>query len=127
MTTRYIFSLFLWQRTLASISAMSLTYNDHIAKTTSNCIFKLIQISRIKHILDRKTLLFLMNAFVFCKMYYCSAVWDNTCQSNVKKLQLVQTFAVRIVLGPKKFDHISQGLKSFNWLTVKKRHLSTML
>ena len=60
----------------------SLTYTDHIAKTTSNCIFKLIQVSRIKHLLDRKTLLLLINAFVFSKMYYCSTVWANTCQSN---------------------------------------------
>ena len=26
-----------------------------------------------------------------------------------------------IVLGFKKFDHISQGIKSLNWLTVKER------
>ena len=36
----------------------------------SNFIFKLVQISRIKHLLDRKTLLLLMNAFVFSTMYY---------------------------------------------------------
>ena len=99
----------------------SLTYNDHVAKTTSNCIFKLVQISRIKHLLDRKTLLLLMNAFVFSTMYYCSTVWANTSQRNIKKLQLVQNFAARIVLGFKKFDHISQGIKSLNWLTVKER------
>ena len=99
----------------------SLTYNDHVAKTTSNCIFKLVQISRIKHLLDRKTLLLLMNAFVFSTMYYCSTVWANTSQRNIKKLQLVQNFAARIVLGLKKFDHISQGIKSLNWLTVKER------
>ena len=32
--------------------------------------------------------------------------------------QLVQNFAVRIVLGLKKFDHISQGIRSLNWLPV---------
>ena len=72
----------------------SLTYNDHVAKTTSNCIFKLVQISRIKHLLDRKTLLLLMNAFVFSTMYYCSTVWANTSQRNIKKLQLVQNFVL---------------------------------
>ena len=62
-----------------------------------------------------------MNAFVFSTMYYCSTVWANTSQRNIKKLQLVQNFATRIVLGFKKFDHISQGIKSLNWLTVKER------
>ena len=99
----------------------SLTYNDHVAKTTSNCIFKLVQISRIKHLLDRKTLLLLMNAFVFSTMYYYLTAWANTSQRNIKKLQLVQNFAARIVLGFKKFDHISQGIKSLNWLTVEER------
>ena len=33
----------------------------------------------------------------------------------------MQNFAARIVLGLKKFDHISQGIKSLNWLTVKER------
>ena len=121
-------SRLLEQRVLQSSSALlgvyidqSLTYNDHVAKTTSNCIFKLVQISRIKHLLDRKTLLLLMNAFVFSTMYYCLTAWANTSQRNIKKLQLVQNFAARIVLGFKKFDHISQGIKSLNWLTVKER------
>ena len=86
----------------------SLTYTDHTAKTTSNCIFKLIQISRIKYLLDRKTLLLPINAFVRSKMYYCSTVWVNTCQSNLKKLQLVQNFAACIVLDLKKFEHTSR-------------------
>ena len=62
-----------------------------------------------------------MNAFVFSTMYYYLTVWANTSQRNIKKLQLVQNFAARIVLGFKKFDHISQGIKSLNWLTVEER------
>ena len=72
----------------------SLTCNDHVAKTTSNYIFKLVQISRIKHLLDKKTLLLLTNAFVFSTMYYFSIVWANTSQRNIKTLQVVQNFAV---------------------------------
>ena len=41
----------------------------------------------------------------------------------MKKLQLVQNFAVRIVLGLRKYDHISDGIRSLNWLTVKDRLL----
>ena len=73
---------------------------------------------RIKHLLDRKTLLLLINAFVFSKLFYCSTVWSNTSKTNVKRLQLVQNFAGRIVLGLRKYDHISEGLKSLKWLSV---------
>ena len=74
-------------------------------------MYRLIRINRIKHLLDRKTLLLLINAFVFSKLFYCSTVWSNTCKTNVKRLQLVQNFASRIVLGLRKYDHISEGLR----------------
>ena len=96
----------------------SLTYNDHITKTVSTCLHKLVQINRIKHLLDKKTILLLMSSSVFSKLYYCSTVWSNTSKHNIKKLQLVQNFAA---LGLKKFDHISQGIKSPNWLPVNDR------
>jgi len=31
---------------------------------------------------------------------------------------MLQNFAARIVLGLRKYDHISQGIKSLNWLRV---------
>ena len=58
-----------------------LGYNEHIIKTASNCLFKLKQINRIKHLLDRKTLLLVINSFVFSKLQYCSTVWSNTSNS----------------------------------------------
>ena len=97
----------------------TLNYNEHISKLVSNCVHKLVQINRIKHLLDRKSLLLMINAFVFSKLFYCSTVWGNTSKSNIKKLQLVQNFAGKIVLGLKKFDHISQGLKSLGWLSIE--------
>ena len=97
----------------------TLNNNEHISKLVSSCVHKLVQMNRIKHLLDRKTLLLMINAFVFSKLFYCSTVWENTSKSNIKKLQLVQNFAGKIVLGLKKFDHISQGLKSLGWLSIE--------
>jgi len=50
-------------------------------------------------------------------MFYCSTVWSNTSKGNLQKLQLMQNFGARIVLGLKKYDHISAGLKSLKWLS----------
>ena len=99
----------------------SITYNDHITKTASNCPHKLIQINRIKHLFDKKTLILLMNSFIFSKLLQCSTVWSNTSRSNIKKLQLVQNFTAHIILGLGKFHHISQGIRSLNWLPVCNR------
>ena len=50
---------------LGVIIDSSLSYNEHVTKTVSNCMYRLIRINRIKHLLDRKTLLLLIDAFVF--------------------------------------------------------------
>ena len=81
-------------------------------------MFKLTRVNRIKHLLDNKTLIYLINAFVFCKFFYCSMVWSSTSKENVKKLQLVQKYACRIVAGLRKYDHVSEARKSLKWLNV---------
>ena len=58
---------------------------------------------------------------MFSKIFYCSTVWSNTNKSNVNELELVQNFAALIILGLRKFDLISQGIKSLKWLPVKDR------
>ena len=65
----------------------------------------------------------LLNSFVFSKLFHCSSVWGNTSKRNLHKLQLVQNFAARVVLGLKKFDHISQGWRSLKWLDVTEKVL----
>ena len=98
-----------------------LSYNQHITEIASKCLFKLYQINRIKHLLDRKTLLLLINSFVFSKLQYCSTVWSNTSSSNIDKLQKVQNLAGRIILGLRKYDHISDGLRSLKWLPIREK------
>ena len=81
-----------------------LTYDVHITETASSCMNQLVHIRKIKHLLYKKTLLLLINSFVFSTLFYCSSVWGNTSKRNVHKLQLVQNFAARVVLGLRKFD-----------------------
>ena len=97
-----------------------LTYNVHITKPASGCMNQLVPKSRIEHLLDKKTLLLLTNSFVFSKLFYCSLVQGNTSKRNIHKLQLVQNFAARVVLGVRKFDYISQR-RSLSWLDVTEK------
>ena len=100
-----------------------LKFNEHITKTASDCMFKLMRVNRIKHLLDQSTLMYLINVFVFFKLFYCSTVWSNTSTENIRKLLLVQNCACRIVTGLKKCDHISEALESLRWLNVKEKLL----
>ena len=106
-------------RDLGVILDPNLTFDNHITTSVSECIARLAQINRVKHCLDKNTLLTVIHALVFSKMYYCSNVWANTTNKNVRKLQAVQNFACRIVSGAKKYDHETPLLTSLSWLPVK--------
>lgn len=89
----------------------TLSYDEHVTQTVSSCIGSLCQINRVKHLFDARTLERVINALVFCKLYYCSPVWSNTSKKNISKLQKVQNFACRIITGKRKFDHITPVLR----------------
>ena len=69
-----------------------------LLKHSLSCMNQLVQIARIKHLSDKKTLLLLINSFVFSKHFYCSSVWGNTSKRNLHKLQLIQNFAATVVI-----------------------------
>ena len=103
-----------------SVLPFTVTFDNHIATTVSECITRLAQIYRGKHCLDKNTLLTVIHALVFSKMYmyYCSNVWANITNKNVIKLHAVQNFACRIVNGWKKYDHVTPLLKSLSSLRL---------
>ncbi|CAB4007162.1 Hypothetical predicted protein [Paramuricea clavata] len=100
-----------------------LTYDQHITNLVSSCMNSLCQINRVKKCFDKEALTLIVSALVMNKMFYCSTVWSNTSSTNIKKLQLVQNFACRIITNIGKFDHISPGLRELNWLLVKEQLL----
>ena len=85
-----------------------LSYDEQIRKTVAS-------------LLDKETLLLIINSFVFSRLFYCCSVWSNTSATNNNKLRFVQTFAAQIILGLSKYDHISASLRSLRWLNVKQR------
>jgi hypothetical protein len=101
-----------------------LTYDKHIA-LSSSCISKLRQIGRVKHNFDQSTLATIIDTLVMSKINYCSTVWSNTSDSNIKKIQLIQNCAARLITGVPKYDHISPTLNALGWLSIKENSLYT--
>ena len=82
-----------------------LRFNDHVTETVSNCIGSLCQINRVKHLFDRSTLITIIHALVFSRLFYCSSVCASTKNKNIARLQKVQNFAAPIVTEARKYDH----------------------
>ncbi len=95
----------------------SLTFNEHITEVVPN-VQEVCQINRVKHLLDKSTLVSVLNALVFSKPFYPSSVLANTKKRNIARVQVVQNFAAQIVSGVRKYDHITPYLKQLYWLPV---------
>ena len=96
----------------------TLSFDSHITALAATCISRLAQINRAKHAFNPNLLVNIINALVFSRLFYCSTVWSNTSDKNLRKLQHVQNFAARIISGKRKFDHITPVLRDLRWLTV---------
>ena len=70
----------------------TLSFDEHVMQITSKCIASLCQINRVRHVLDKKTLMTVINALVFSRLFYCSSVWGGISMKNVLKLQSVQNY-----------------------------------
>ena len=98
----------------------NLKYNEHIQRLSSSCIAKLCQINWVKNLFNQSTLTSIINALVMSKIYYCSSIWSNTSEENIKKIQLIQNYAARVIAGNVgKYDHVSPVLKELGWLPIK--------
>ena len=104
---------------LGVILDSALSYDEHTTKLTSMCMSKLCTIYRVKDCFNKDTLKLIIESLALSKLFYCPSVWANTSDSNIKKLQLVQNFAVRIITGARRFDHITPHLQQLGWLPVK--------
>ena len=71
---------------LGVIMHPNLTFCGHILETVSSCMSRLPQINRVKYSFDKQSLIIITNSLVFSKLFYCSCVWSNTSQTNLKML-----------------------------------------
>ena len=69
----------------------AVTFDYHISKLSSSCLYKLRRINRIKHLLDSKILIIIINALIFSRLFYCSNVWGNTSCKTFVNFNLFRT------------------------------------
>ena len=97
-----------------------MSLSTHVGNFIRSMYMHMRHISRIRHHLDDTTLVKVVMVLVISALY---GVTDYL----LKKLQLAQNNAARLVRKSKKYDHITPIPKDLHWLPVKSRIIFKVL
>ena len=98
-----------------------LNMEKYVNYITRKAYFHLRNISKVRSVLTYDAACALVNATVTSRLDYCNSLLYGLPQRTIYKLQKVQNYGARLILGLKKFDHITPGLKKLHWLPVYQR------
>ena len=99
----------------------TLTWSSHINSVVSKMGRAIGTVRRCCSSVTRPLLRQIVQSLVLCHLDYCSAVWSSANGGELKKLQVVQNRAARLVLGCSMRTNVATMHESLAWLTVQNR------
>ena len=100
----------------------SLSFDNHVNKTVSECWYHLKNIAKIQRYLNSDELKKLVHAIICSKLDYCNSVLYGLKSSCIAKLQSVQNEAARIVCRSSSSGPLSNTVfHDLHWLEIQER------
>ena len=85
------------------------------------CLFSYFHIRSIRKLLSDDSAASLIYSFVTSRLDNGNCLLNGISDALLKKLQLVQNTAARVLTKTRKYDHITPVLKDLHWLPVRER------
>jgi hypothetical protein len=101
-----------------------LNFKSHINTIVKNATKVVSILSKARYYLPVFSLKLIYKSLIQSKLIYASSLWGFTYKSNVKRLELVQKRAAKIILFKKRDQNSASLFKELKWL--KLRILSTL-
>ena len=95
------------------------TWDSHVSFIVKKCYGILIGLAHVRHSIPRELLPLLVNSLVVSHVRYCLAVYGNGSQKNMQRLDKILNFALRVISGKRKYDHISEVRAEIGWPTAQ--------
>ena len=108
-------------RNIGAILDSNCSMSEHIATIARGAWFHIHQIGRIRCYLDLESTKILVHSFVSSRLDNFNSLLHGVPKCEIKKLQRIQNSAARMILGLKKYDHVTPALISLHWLPVALR------
>ena len=98
-----------------------LSMSKQVSAIVRGCQYHIRRIGRIRNCLTLDAAKTAAVTLVGSKLDYCNSLLQGINKDQVKKLQVAQNSAARVVTRTKKRDHISPVLRQLHWLPVEQR------
>jgi hypothetical protein len=108
-------------RNIGAVMDTRLNMEKHVNSITSSCYHNLRNISKIRRNLTHEATVTLVQALVVSKLDSLNSLLYGITDTLLRKLQLVQNNAARVIVRARKHDHITPVLMNLHWLPVKLR------
>ena len=84
-----------------------LTWDAHVSDVVRKCVGLLIGLRHLRHFLPQHVMMTVVQGLVISRVRYCLSVYGNGSAANDARLMKVVNFATRVVVGLRKYDHVS--------------------
>jgi hypothetical protein len=108
-------------RNLGAYFDSVLSFEFNVSKICQSISFSLYRIGRIRKFLSRTDTERLIHAFVSSRLDYCNSLLYNIPTPLIRRLQLLQNSAARLVTRTRLNEHITPILRDLHWLPVYQR------
>lgn len=105
----------------------TLSWSDHINTVVAKMGRAVAVVRKCAQFLNSQLFSRVVCTLVLCHLDYCSVVWSAASSSHLKKLQVAQNKAARLVLGCSSRTSVAEMHERLAWLMVKHRLSVNML
>jgi dsDNA-binding SOS-regulon protein len=108
-------------KNIGAILDSNLTLRDHLDGLCRACYLHLNNIVQVRPFLTQDATATLVRSLITSKLDYVNSILYGLPDYMIRKLQLVQNNAARLVFRKRKHEHVTPLLKSLHWLPVEQR------